>query len=209
MVEVSSTPSISVRGTIQSYFRIREFQGVLEDLDFLTNLILIFRIVNTGLHQIIEVDLSKLLVIIVLRHLNAKETQDALGKQIGKARDGPQQDIADPRGNGEKGEHRVRIVLKEHLRQEFARKEHHHRRQKRIGSHSHTVAEIIEERLVEDLGKEDTIDHEGDVVAHEHRRDEMTWMLVEYRQTALRKSAFLTVHLCQHTVAGDKSYFHP
>ena len=51
-----------------AYLRLREVQRILEDLHFLTDLILAVGIVDTGLYQIVEVDFRKFFLLVLTAH---------------------------------------------------------------------------------------------------------------------------------------------
>ena len=77
----------------------------MEYLHFLLYLRIVLGIVDTGLHQIVEVDLRKGLVGSILWHTNAKQTEQDSRQEGSETGDGPQHHITNPSGNGKDGEH--------------------------------------------------------------------------------------------------------
>ena len=138
----------------------------------------------------------------------ANEAQQSAREQRGETRDGIEHHVADISRNGKDGEHGVGIRLEDGLGQEFARKEHHNGREQRVGRHTGTIAQLIEQRLVENLREEDTIDDQCDIVAHQHGRHKIVRMTVEQLYGALREAVLLTIHLSTQAVARHKGDLH-
>ena len=80
---------LSTRHHTVANLRLREIEGVLEDLHLLAYLVLIIGIIDTGLHQVVEVDFCKFAFLAALVHVDAEATQQSLGKHRGKAGYGP------------------------------------------------------------------------------------------------------------------------
>ena len=191
-----------------AHLRLREVKGVLEDLDLLAYQVLITGIVDTGLHEIVEIDLRELPFFVLLRHADAYEPEESFGEEGCQAGDGIEDDITEPGGYGKDGEHRVGCVLEDGLREELTGEEYDDRREECIEGDPDAIAEGCEEGGIEDLGEEDAIDDKGDIVAHEHGGDKVVRVLVEDSDGLLREAVLLTVHLCQETVARDKGDLH-
>ena len=68
--------------------------------------------------------------------------------------------------------------------------------------------EWCEKGLVEDMGKEDAIDDQSDIVAHQHRGNEIAGMGIKNVKCLLGDGMLLTIHLNQHTVGRDKGNLH-
>ena len=63
-----------------------------------------------------------------------------------------------------------------------AGEQYHNGREYGVGSYAHTDVERLKERLVEELGKQDAVDHQHDVVAYEHGAHKAVGVAVEYRK---------------------------
>ena len=189
---------------------LREIQGILEDTHLLLDILLVLGIIDTALHQIVQVHLSKLLVFRRRVPFDAKHAQQLLREHRGKTGNGIEHHIAQPRRKREKGQHHVGIALEDSLRQELSRKKHYQRREERICRHTgSTLRQWCKKGLVKDISKEDTIDHQGNIISHEHRGHKSIGMLIEQRDGLLCQPVFLASHLHQHPIARYERYLHP
>ena len=191
-----------------AHLRLGEVKGVLEDFYFLTNLVIIFSIVDTGLHEVVKVDFRELTLFVLLGHTDTHQSEESFGEEGCQAGDRIEDDVTEISWYGEDGEHRVGCVLEDGLRKELTGKENDDRGEEGIEGDAYAVAEWLEQRGVEDTCEEDAIDDEGDVVANKHGRDEVVRVLVEDANGPLGQTVFLTVHLCQKTIARDKRDLH-
>ena len=62
--------------------------------------------------------------------------------------------------------------------------------------------------MVKEFCKKDTIDHERDIVAHQHRTHEVVGMAIESLEEAAGKLLLVLVHLGKHTVARHEGNLH-
>ena len=131
------------------------------------------------MNQVVQVNLGELLIFRCRTPFDAKHTQQLLREHGGKTGYGIEHHIAQPRRKCKKGQHRIGIALKDSLRQKFTCKKHDESGQQRVGRYPSSRIKPIEYRCVENLRKEDTIDHQGDIVSHEHRGHEGIGMLIE------------------------------
>ena len=191
-----------------AHLRLRKLQGVLEYAHLLLYLVLVACIVDTRLHQVVEVYLRELFLSVVVLHLDSQQSHDEFGEYRGKIRDRPQHDIAHPCRQRKECQQRVGIRLKDSLRQELAGKEHDERGQQRVGYYPCPVTETMEKRLVEDTCKQYTVDDQRNIVAHQHRGNKVIRMTEEKGQGALRQSVFLALHFGQQAIAGHESNLH-
>ena len=188
--------------------RFGEVEGVLEDFHFLANLVFIFGIIDTGLHEVVEIDFRELAFFVLLGHTDAHQSEESFGEEGCQTGDGIEDDVTEPGRDGKDGEHRVGRVLEDGLRKELTCEEDDDCGEEGIEGDAYAVAEWLEQRGVEDTCEEDAIDDEGDVVAHKHGRDKVVRVLIEDADGLLGQTVFLTVHLCQETIARDKGDLH-
>ena len=191
-----------------AHLGLAELQRVLEDAHLLLNLVLTARIVDARLHQIVEIHLGEGTHIGRLAHLHAKDTQQPLSHEGGQLGDGEQQHIEDPCRNGKEGNHGVGVGAEDGLRQELARKQHDKRREERVGHDTGPNVQGMEEQGVEDLCKENAIDDEGNIVAHEHGGNKVVGMPIEECQRLLGRPVLLAIHFYQQAVARHEGYLH-
>ena len=186
---------------------VAEVEGVVEDFHLIGYLLVILGIVDTALHEIVEIHSGESRSLLLFLHLHSHHEEHGTGKEGGKARYGIEHDIEHHGRDGKEGEHSVGIALTDSLRQKLARKEHHDGGENRVGCNPLTITKTAEQCGVEYLGKQDTIDDEGDVVAYEHRGNEVVGMAIEKADSPLTGTA-AGVHLSQQAVARHEGYLH-
>ena len=70
-----------------------EIERILENLDFVFNVLFILNVVNVALYQIVEVYLGENPFLGLTFHFHAKKSEDALAERTGKLAYGPQYNV--------------------------------------------------------------------------------------------------------------------
>lgn len=191
-----------------AHLRIGEVKSILEDFHLFFYIFIATGIVDGRLYEIIQIDFRKGSIVFLLIHLDADHAQQATRKECGKAADGPQYDIEDISQRRKESQHPVGVALEERLRQELTREQDDNGRADGVEQDASSVVEHSKQGIVEQGGKENAIDHQHDVVAHQHSGDKHVGVVVELRQAPLCQTVLLLIHLHQQPVARNESYLH-
>ena len=108
-----------------AHLGIRKVERVLEDFDFIFNLVVTLGVVNARLKKIVEVNLCERVVVALLLHPYAEKPEQSAREQRGKSADGPQQYVEHVCQWCKKGKHTVGIALEQSLWKELAGEQHH------------------------------------------------------------------------------------
>ena len=98
-----------------AHLSVGKVQSILENLHFLVDIVLILSIINTRLHQIVEVHFRKCIVVFLLLYLKAKDAEDNPGKHRTETRNGPKHHIAEIGRYSKDSKQPVWIALEESL----------------------------------------------------------------------------------------------
>ncbi len=156
-----------------SDFYVREVERVLENLNLVVYLLVVFRVVDARLDKIVEVNFSKGLGGFLLVYLCSRHQKENLRNSGGYFRNWVENYVAYESRNGKQRKHSVRVYLEQSLWQKFACKKDYNRRDNRLNHHKCSLVvvepqiQIVSEKDCDDLRHQDTVDYERDVIAHE------------------------------------------
>ena len=191
-----------------AHLSVGKVQSILENLHFLVDIVLILSVINTRLHQIVEVHFRKCIVVFLLLYLKAKDAEDNPGKHRTETRNGPKHHIAEIGRYSKDGKQPVWIALEESLWQEFTRKEHYQSGKNRVCRDGKCRVHSLENRVVEELRNQYAIDNQCNIVAYEHRAYEIVGMMIEVLKQPAGKTLLVFIHLSKHTVTRHKGNLH-